>query len=688
MKRWNIRQPETDSARAISEELGIGGLVSHVLASRGIKTPQEAAEFLNAGEISDPFLIADMKKAVKIIKEALHNGEKIFIFGDYDCDGVTSTVILYQYLAAQGGEVNWYIPSRDEGYGLNFSAIDNLAEKGAKLIITVDNGTTSVDEAAYIKEKGIKLIVTDHHTAPESLPPADAVINPKRADDPSPFKELAGCGVVLKLIMAMEDDIEGVLEQFADLAAIGTIGDVVPLSSENRVIVRRGLEIMPYTENVGLYKLLRQCGFLNEDKDNSITATSLSFTVCPRINAAGRFAHAGKSAELLLAESEDLAELRSHELTTLNNNRREVENEILNHADNYFSENPKELSERVLILHGQDWHNGVIGIVSSRLLNKWGKPNIVISSCGNNDNGELVRGSARSVEGFPLVPLLEHCGEELEKFGGHVKAAGFTAKAENFPVIADKIKSYSKIHFPQMPRDVINIDKILAPEDLNLENVENLKALQPFGECNPVPVFLLQNCIILSKKPLKEGKFLTFNVRVGSVVQKILNFSCTYDNFGYENGEAVDILVSLDINEYNNVRSVSAQLKDIRHAGFNQDRHFAALDAYENLIRGEEINQRLAERAFPQKNDIKIIYDILRNSVNSNRVTVAERVFAEASKTGVNYCKFRIILDVLSEFRLIEYKLTDDLIKLLPVSEKADLESSEILGRFKALAVL
>lgn len=665
MRRWNIF-PRGEAADMT--------LASQVLAARG-RSPEDEEE-----SISDPFLMADMEKAVTIIQAALYSGEKIMIFGDYDCDGVTSTVMLYQYLTAQGGEIDWLIPSRDEGYGLTNQAIDQIAEKGAKLIITVDNGISSYDEALYIKQKGIKLVITDHHEVPPQMPEADAVVNPKRHDDNSPFKCLAGCGVVLKLITALEGgDAEGVLERFADLAALGTIGDVVPLSGENKVIVKRGLEIMPYTENVGLYKLLRQSGFLNDNNDSSrLTANALSFTACPRINAAGRFAHAEKAALLLLSESEELAEIRANELGELNATRREVENEIVAKVEEYFTENPKSLSERILILRGDNWHNGVIGIVSSRLMNKWGKPNIVIT-----DDGEFLRGSARSVEGFSLVSLLEHCKDKLEKFGGHVKAAGFTAKSENFSVLLEEIKSYCLENYPVMPVDVLNIDKVIEPVDLTLENVEGLKALAPFGEGNPVPLFMMQNCVILSKKPLKEGKFLSFNVRLGSIVQKVLNFGCAYSDFPFDIGRAVDILVTLDINEYNNTRSVQAQLKDIRPSGFNQERHFAALQAYESLVRGEEIDQRLAARALPEKEDLKLVYDIIRHYGGAN----ADKIYFEASAKGMNYCKFRIITDVLNELNLIEYNPANGIIKLLPASAKADIESSETLNKMKSLAV-
>jgi single-stranded-DNA-specific exonuclease len=643
------------------------------------KLKEQARDFIHEGEISDPLLMADMEKAVEIIRAALAAGDRITVFGDYDCDGVTSTVMLVQYLTACGGEADYYLPSRDEGYGLSFAAIDAIAARGTRLIITVDTGVSSVTEAAYIKEKGISLIITDHHTVSEALPDACAVINPKRRDCPSPFKEPAGCGVVLKLIMALEEDVEGVMEQFADLAALGTIGDVVPLIDENRVIVRRGLEVMPFTENIGLYKLLLQCGFADDDggiDSGKLTAHALSFTACPRINAAGRFAHAEKAAELLLCENDGLAGIKATELSELNNTRREAEADILKQVDELLAAEPALLAERVLVICGRDWHKGVIGIVSSRVLSKWGKPNIIIS-----DDGEALRGSARSVEGFPLYPLLEHCGKAglLEKFGGHVKAAGFSAASRNYNALVECIRDYTAEHYPVMPQDILYIDKVCEPSDLTLDNAERLGELEPFGEGNPVPLYLLQNCVIISKKPLKDGKFLSFNVRLGNTAQKVLCFNSTYADFCFEVGQAADIVVTLGINDYNGIRSVSAQLRDIRCAGFNQDRHFNALAAYESIVRSESVDPGLAERVIPGTDEIKTIYDSLRNC------TSVDKLYAQAMTKNINYCKFKIILDMLCECGLAKHDAVSGTAELVPASGKADLENSETLCKVRAL---
>jgi single-stranded-DNA-specific exonuclease len=486
---------------------------------------------------------------------------------------------------------------------------------------------------------------------------------------------------VLKLIMALEEDVGGVLEQFADIAAIGTIGDVVPLVGENRLIVKRGLEVMPYTENIGLYKLLAQCGFAEElgcGLDTAkLTAHALSFTACPRINAAGRFAHARIAAELLLAESEELAEKRTAELTALNNTRRDTEAEILAQVDALLTAKPALLAERVLVLRagdGSSWHKGVIGIIASRVLSRYGKPNIIITN--DDEDSKTLRGSARSVEGFPLVPLLEHCSKLLEKFGGHAKAAGFSAKSEHYDELITRIGAYAAEHFPVMPADTLYIDKVLEPADLELEAVEALDALAPFGEGNPVPLYLMQNCVILSKKPLKDGKYLSFNVRVCNTVQKVLCFSTSYSDFAYDIGQHIDAVVTLCINEWNGTRSVSAQLKDCRSAGFSQERYFAAQAAYESFVRNENIDPALSERVVPGKEDIRAVYDALRHSAN------ADRVFAAA---GLNYCKFRIVLDVLSECGLIEHDIINNTIKLNNISEKADLETSRTLCKVKAL---
>ena len=364
MKKWLVRNTDNALAMKLKTDTGLPMLLCSLLVGRGIYTAEQAQQYFNGTELSDPLLIADMDKAVQAIEEAVDNEVKITVYGDYDCDGVTSTVMLFTHLDAIGADVNWYIPTREEGYGLNENAIRKLHEDGTGLIITVDNGVSAVNEAELIYELGMKLVVTDHHQLPEVLPKAEAIVNPHRQDDNSPYKELAGCGVALKLIMALECDVEGVLEQYADLAAIGTIGDVVALTGENRIIVKRGLLEMQYSENQGLQALINAAGLDAE----SITSTGIAFGLCPRINAAGRYDSPKAAAELLMAQTGQIAEIKAQELNELNAKRKQIESDILEMAKAQLIADPKAFNSRVLIVCGesvQDFLNFTKSPVSS-----------------------------------------------------------------------------------------------------------------------------------------------------------------------------------------------------------------------------------------------------------------------------------------------------------------------------------
>ena len=321
MRKWTIKEQDAAETQKLARECGIAPFAAKLLLNRGIDSREAAEAFFSDGEITPPEEIADMGKAAQVINEAIENGDKITVYGDYDCDGVTATVILYGYLEAIGAEADWYIPSRDEGSGLNTAAIDKLAENGTRLIVTVDNGVSAAEEARYIKSKGMSLVITDHHQVPDTLPEAEAIVDPHRHDDLCSCKELAGCGVALKLVMALEGDIDSVVEQWGDLCAIGTVGDIVPLVGENRTLVKRGLDNMQLTENRGLHALIQKCGL----GDKPIAAASLAFGICPRINAAGRYGHPKEAAELFLCENETMIPTLAQRLCMLNDRRKQAE---------------------------------------------------------------------------------------------------------------------------------------------------------------------------------------------------------------------------------------------------------------------------------------------------------------------------------------------------------------------------
>ncbi len=668
MKKWQVKETDPIIVENLAKETGISPFICKILAGRGILSRADAEVFFNSETLSDPFLMADMEKAVEIISGFVESGEKITVYGDYDCDGVTSTYMLFDYLRALGAEVDWYIPSRDEGYGLNNNAIDLLHKRGTKLIITVDNGISAVEEAKHISELGMTLVITDHHQVPEVLPEAAAIVNPHRKEDMSLFRKIAGCGVVLKLISAMEGDSETALMEYAPYAAAGTIADIVPLVEENRLIVRRGLEAFNCLENQGLCALLSKCG-INTDED--VTSTELAFMVCPRINAAGRYSHPKTAMELLLAESRNTANAKAEELSNMNNLRKQTEDEILSAAETQIRENPDLLNKKILIVKGEGWSHGIIGIASARLLHKYGKPNIVITI-----EGDTARGSARSLDGLPLYELLDNCKEHLVRFGGHTKAAGLTLETSKIEDFTKAVYDYCDNREPAI--ETITADMEITAADLTLDNIKLISKLEPFGEENPSPLFMFRSCTIKSKKSLKDGKYIAFNFIFGGKEYRAVHFGSTFDSFGYETGENVDIIASVEISTYSGKSEISVRVTDIRHSDFKQDRFFAAKSAYEDYRCGK-VDKRLLCRMAPEQPELRICYDVLR------KTTCLSKAALLCAKQGLNYCKFRIILDIFAEFGLAEQDLTRDYAALLPTKAKADLSKSKILAELKAM---
>lgn len=672
MKKWTANNADAARVSALQKETGLNTLLCGIMVGRSILTAEQAQRLLVSDGLSDPFLIEDMKRAAEIIRGAVDNEEKITVYGDYDCDGVTSTVMLYSYLEAQGAQVSWYIPTREEGYGMNIPALEKIVHDGTKLIVTVDNGISSINEAKYIKENGLKLVITDHHQVPSELPDADAVVNPHRPDDCSPFKELCGAGVVLKLICALEDgDVESVTEQFSELAAIGTIGDIVPLVSENRYIVRNGLDYMENTENVGLDELMRLSGVKER-----LGSTAVAFSICPRINAAGRWATPADAVELLLCENPEYARLKAEQLNLYNSSRQEAEREIMAQVEQQLESDPQLLNDRVLVVSGENWNHGIIGIVSARLLEKYEKPNLVISI----ENGEG-RGSARSIDGFSLYNLLDSCSDLLIRFGGHVKAAGFSIKADKIAEFRERVRKYTAENFPKMPEYTITADKEILPSELTEENIEALEQLEPFGEGNQLPLFIFRSCKIKSVRSLKNGRYTSFNFSFGIKNYKAITFSIPFDAFPYAEGDTVDILGNAELNEYNGTTSIVVKLKDIRPSGFEQDKYFAARRVYEQLKRGEMFDKRLARRIIPERDDLKKIYDIVRKY--GARLSIdAMALRAE----NINYCMFRTGLDALAELGLVTLGYTAGTAVLNKASGKADLDSSPLLKKLRVMA--
>lgn len=663
MKKWLIPQQDVRDEEMSRE---FGELLGGLLTRRGIHTMAQAQEFFMCEGLSDPYLLRDMDKAVELIRAAVDEGRKITVYGDYDCDGVTSTVMLCSYLEAIGAEVDWYIPSRAEGYGMNLPSLERLVAEGTQLVITVDNGISAIQEAQFLREQGIELVITDHHQPLEELPVCGACVNPHRADDNSPFKELCGAGVALKLLCALEEDEGFVLEQYSDLAAIGTVGDVMPLRGENRFIVRRGLDSICNRQNLGVDRLLRAAGVNGE-----ITATTLAFSVCPRINAAGRVADAQRVVRLLMTDSAEEASRLAEEVNSLNDQRRGMESEILSQVQAALEADPSIAAQRIMIVSGEGWNHGVVGLVCSRLLEKYGKPVFAISM----ENG-VGRGSARSIDGFPVHKMLAHCGDLLIKYGGHPKAGGFSLEAGNIEAFRQRAYEYCASFYPKMPVYSVEVDMVVQPRLLTVENVELLGKLEPFGEGNRQPLFMFRDCVVCSKRSVKDGKFVGLDVECGGVKLSGVSFRYTYAGFFPKVGERIDLLATVDINEYNGVRSVSLKVVDVRPAGFAEDRFFAAQRVYEEVSRGEGCDKRLAPRIIPDRPAMVKIYDLLRTH---GAVMTAEDMAVYGG--DINYCMLRIALDALQQAGMLE--VSESGYALIPQTEKKDIFSQGLLAELK-----
>ena len=470
IKKWEVAPLDKERAAQLAERYSLPFFLAMLLEIRGVNKEEEIRDLLSGGQLSDPFLMKDMDKAVERIRRAIDNFEKIAVYGDYDADGVTATSILFTYLEAVGADVMYYIPQREgEGYGMNLHAVETLHQEGVTLIVTVDNGIASVNEVERAAQLGIDVVVTDHHRPQERVPSAYAVVDAYQPDDHGPYKDLSGAGVALKLVMALEDgDAGAVMEEYADLAALGTVADVVPVLGENRAIVKAGLAILTRGGRAGVDALMEQSGVGGK----AATATSLAFTVIPRINATGRMGAPERAVRLLTCETQEEAEPLSAEICEDNDHRREVEAQIAKEAMEKIEQDPALLYSRVIVVDGEGWHHGVIGIVASRITERFGKPSMVIST-----DGQMAKGSGRSVEGFSLFEAICACGDLMERYGGHPMAAGITLPAENVPLFRERINQYAAQVCREMPAPVLRVDCKLNPSALTPDMPQSLRPM-------------------------------------------------------------------------------------------------------------------------------------------------------------------------------------------------------------------
>ena len=557
-------EPWSDAkySSVLSAQQKENALLAGILTARGITDPAEALTLL-AGEedLSDPFLLTDMQKACERIWQAIDNGETIVVFGDYDVDGVTATALLYQHLKGMGATVKCMLPSREgDGYGLSRNAIQSIHDKGYQLIVTVDNGISAVEEAEFAAELGIDLIITDHHLPPETLPKAVAVVDPRRLDDTSPFKGLCGAGVAFKLCAALDGcPPEEMLDYCGDLAAVGTVADVMPLTGENRTLVKSGLRQLQNTDRPGLEALLEEVGLAGRP----ITAENISYAIAPRINAAGRMDSAVTALQLVLCEDPDRAEELAHKLNEINVKRQETELEIFKAAQVLLEQQPERLEDRVMLLWGRDWHPGVIGIVASRLVERTGRPVIVVTV---DEHGEC-KGSGRSVPGFNLHACIGSCADLLIRYGGHAMAAGLSVREENLPELRRRLNEWAARECPVLHTAPLECDLPIHLDRVTVDGVRRIDALAPFGAENPTPVFLLQSAVVDGVYPVSEGRHSRLRLRQGNASVYAVWFGMPSEQLPYTMGDVVDAALNLSVYESARGAQLSGRILDLHPAG-------------------------------------------------------------------------------------------------------------------------
>ena len=673
LRKWEVRPLDKERAAAFAQTYGVPFFLAMLMNIRGLDDAAHLREFLGEGEpLSDPFLLKDMDKAAARITRAVDNMEKIAVYGDYDADGVTSTAMLYSYLETRGADVIFYIPQREgEGYGMNMGAVEYLKEQGVSLIVTVDNGISSVQEVARANELGIDVVVTDHHRPQEILPDAVAVVDAYRPDDTSPYKHFSGVGIAFKLLMALEDgagDVEDLLEAYSDLAAIGTIGDIVPLTGENRTLIRAGLERLSQSDRPGVQALLENAGIAGK----VLTSTNVAFTLVPRINATGRMGAPERAVRLLISGYEEEAKVLSEEICADNEERRRVEAEI---AEAAFADIEAKgyMKDRVVVVDGENWHHGVIGIVASRVTERCGKPCMIIS------RGETeAKGSGRSIEGFSLFEAICACGDLLIKFGGHPMAAGITLKPENIEAFRKRINQYAAEHFPQMPTQTVTLDCKLNPAALSVSMAQSLTQLEPFGNGNPQPVFGLFNMELSNVTPVGGGGHLRLTLEKNGAVITAMRFNTKPEELPYHIGDKIDLAVQLEAREFRGQPSLTVIVRDMKFAAFDTEKNIASLASFEKWQHGEVISAEDKNRLYPDRACLAAIYRALRtvNGKETDQIRFVSQ-FGKDMTLGL----FKTALLVFEERGLVHSEIADDTFTatLIETSGKTDITRSPVL---------
>lgn len=690
---WTLHASRDDAVtkqeiRALAEQLHMSELCAKLLYHRGFTTAEQAQRFLRNEEtmLHDPYLLRDADRAVERIRLSLERHEKTVIYGDYDVDGVTAVSVLYLYLKEQGADVSYYIPSRNgEGYGLSCAALDRLRADGVQFIITVDTGITANEEAAYATSIGLDMVITDHHECRAELPEACAVVNPHRPDCPYPFKELAGVGVIFKVICAYEmmlcrraglpeiDGLRRISYAYADLTAIGTIADVMPLVDENRLIVALGLRLIATTERRGLAALIEASSAPNPNlkpvnlstgarvppKKKKITSSLIGYGIAPRINAAGRISNASKAVELLLAEDDESAARMAQELCDINRCRQVEENRIAEQAYLRIEQTHDFTRDRIIVLEDNGWQQGIIGIVSSRITEKYGLPSILISfdgSAGDTDRPEDIgKGSGRSIKGLNLVEAMNHCEDLLVKYGGHELAAGLTIERGQVEAFRRRINEYAATCLDEDALAVqLEADCEVRMSELTMTLAQELSRLEPYGVANPTPAFVLRDAVVQKIISISAGKHTKLLISGDGVSMYGMYFGVCASSLDFREGDHVDVLFHLDVNEYQNIRTLQMIVQDVcpsecfgRHCESMQSR-------YESIRSGAYFDEE--EDIIPVRDDFALVYTVLRREFRLGHDYLSDKTLlslVNSQNPGqINYIKLQYIILILHELKV------------------------------------
>lgn len=655
VKKWIVGTPDREKAKILAEECDIDPFAALIAVGRGIDNEGEL-ELLMSDEpiLCDPLELADIKIAADYINSEIERGTKIAVFGDYDCDGVVATSLLYDYLVTRGADVVAYIPDRiDEGYGMNCDAVDRLAAQGVGLIITVDNGISCAAEIAHAESLGIKTVVTDHHLPPPNLPEAVAVVDPHRVDCPSTFKEICGAQVAFKLVCVLDDkEPEEMLPRYADILAVATIGDVMPLVNENRSIVKAGIRKIKTAPNIGIASILNMVGV---DRTN-VDAGKISFGIVPRINAAGRIGSAYRAFELLTSDNAMQALKIAGPIDDDNVRRQQIEKEIFKNAVKMIEDGGYD-NNRVIVVSGENWHFGVLGIVASRICERYGKPAIVLSC----ENG-MAHGSGRSFAGFHLYDAINACSDILLKYGGHELAAGVSVGCDKVDLFRQRINEYALTQGIAIPQ--LNIDFRLNPAGMSVDMAFAIKSLEPFGMGNPTPIFGIFGVSLEKITAIGGGKHLKLLCRKNGNVFQSLLFGVTPEQFCFTVGDTLDLAVTLDTNLYQGQYNLSVQVKAVKMSESDQDVYFIAKQQFDDFLSGFDTDYAAV---FPNRTEVGTIYKMITASpINAERIKYID--------TGIGYAKTQTAIRTLCELGLVS--LNNGIVVSHDVQQKTDLMNS------------